>query len=247
MAGLGSPVQAIYYPCSDTPSLVRTELSQVHSLALSNPDVRGLGMVSIRGRIVSFDPVLRVGIIQPEASTQGVVFVESNVVNTRAPLHTMIGRAVLFDIIHTDQGTAAVNVHITRRLFLKPGNLLGALVAPLLVGFTTYGLVNHLRWPHLHSYIVSVNFVSFLFVMVLSRAPFSYKLQAADLMAITLAVAGGAIGIFIAALFLPTRFRTDSARFWLVVLIILQGFALHHLDPQILSSRTWRPLLTAER
>jgi hypothetical protein len=200
-------------------------------------------MVSISGRIVSFDPVLRLGMILPDSSTQGVVFLESNVVNSRAPLHTMIGRAVLFDLIHTEHGATAVNVHLVRRPLLKPGNLMGALMAPLLVALTTYACAYYLRWPEIHSYIVSINLVSFLFVIVLSRIPFSYKLRPADLMAITLAICGGAIGAFVASLFVPTRFRADSARFWLVALIILHGVVVHRLDPRLLSAQSWKPLL----
>jgi hypothetical protein len=204
-------------------------------------------MVPISGRIVSFDPVLRIGTILPDSSTQGVVFLENNVINTHAPLHTMIGRAVVFDLIHTEQGATAVNIRISRSIQLKPGNLMGALVAPLLVVLTTYACIHYLQWPQLHSYIVSINFVSFLFVMVLSRVPFSYKLRPADLMAITLAICGGAIGALVASLFVRTRFRTDGARFWLVALVIVHGFVVHRLDPQVLSSESWRPLLASTR
>lgn len=200
-------------------------------------------MIPINGRIVSFDPVLRTGLILPDSSTQGVVFLENNVVNTRAPLHTMIGRAVVFDLIHTEHGATAVNVRITGRPLLKPGNVMGALVAPLLVALTTYACIQYLWLPPLHSYIVSINFVSFLFVIALSRIPFSYKLRPADLMAIALAIAGGASGGFVASLLVPCRFRTESARFWLVALIIVHGFTLHRLEPRILSSQSWKPLI----
>jgi uncharacterized membrane protein YsdA (DUF1294 family) len=154
---------------------------------------------------------------------------------------------VVFDLIHTEQGATAVNIRISRSIQLKPGNLMGALVAPLLVVLTTYACIHYLQWPQLHSYIVSINFVSFLFVMVLSRVPFSYKLRPADLMAITLAICGGAIGALVASLFVRTRFRTDGARFWLVALVIVHGFVVHRLDPQVLSSESWRPLLASTR
>lgn len=175
------------------------------------------------------------------------MFLENNVVNTHAPLHTMIGRGVHFDLIHTEQGATAVNVRITRRPLLKPGNLMGALVAPVLVALTIYACTRYLNWPLLHSYIVSINFVSFLFVIVLSRIPFSYKLRPADLMAIALAIAGGAIGVFTASLFVPSRFRVDSARFWLVALIVFHGFTVKRLDPLILSSQSWKPLIVGLR
>jgi hypothetical protein len=183
------------------------------------------------------------GIIQPHASTQGVVFLENDVVNTHAPLHTMIGRTVAFDLIHTERGPAAVNVRISKRLLVRPGNLMGALAAPLMVALTTYLGIYQLRWPHFHSYIVSINFVSFLFVVVLSRIPFSYRLRPADVTLIGLAISGGAAGSFVASLLVPTRLRADSARFLLVALIIVHAFAAQRLDPRILSSQSWKPIV----
>jgi|GEM_PF-3212826 len=200
-------------------------------------------MTPLRGRIVSFDPVLRMGLIQPQESTQGVVFLERDVVNSRQPLHTKIGRVVTFDVVHTDTGAMCVNVRLIRNTVALPKNLLSIFAPPLLVALATYLCVHQLSWPPVHSYIIAVNLVSFIFVGVLVRIPPSYRLRPADITVLVLSVAGGAAAFLVASLFVPTRLRTDFARFWLILLILLHVVLIRELDADVLSRRSWKPVV----
>jgi uncharacterized membrane protein YsdA (DUF1294 family) len=153
---------------------------------------------------------------------------------------------VSFDLIHTERGPAAVNVRIVRRLPLKPGTLMRTLAAPLLVAIATFICIYYLRWPHIQSYIISINVVTILLVIVLSRVPFSYQLGVPDITVFVLSILGGALGAFVASLFVRTRLRADSARFWLVVLIILHGCVLHRLDSRLLTRESWKQIIDSD-
>lgn len=200
-------------------------------------------MTPLRGRIVSFDPVLRMGLIQPQESTQGVVFLERDVLNSRQPLHTKIGRVVIFDLVYTDTGPMCVNIRLKRTPIVVPKDLLSILAPPLLIALATYVCVYEFSWPLLHSYIISINLVSFIFIGVLARIPPSYRLRPADFAAIALSIAGGAAAIFVASIFVTTRLRTDFARFWLIILIILHIVLIRQFEPEVLSRRSWKPIL----
>jgi Na+-transporting NADH:ubiquinone oxidoreductase subunit NqrB len=183
------------------------------------------------------------GLIQPQESTQGVVFLERDVVNSRQPLHTKIGRVVTFDLVHTDTGAMCVNVRLIRSTTALPKNLLSIFAPPLLVALATYLCVHQLSWPLPHSYIIVINLVSLIFVNVLARIPPSYRLRPADITVLVLSVAGGAAAFLVASLFVPTRLRTDFARFWLIVLIILHVVLIRELEPDLLARRSWKPII----
>lgn len=187
--------------------------------------------MSLIGQIISHDQSLKVGIIRAQNSAHSVMFLEGDVTNRNPEAGSLVGRAVLFDVVQTPNGLAAVNITLVRKRLFRPGEWLAVLLAPLLVVGATYGLQAELGWPMIHSYLAAVNLVSFMLCIIMATRPLTYETRPAEVALFLLAAAGGAPSTLFASCLVRSKLRGDAGRFALFALIVLQLMLLYRYSP----------------
>ena len=193
------------------------------------------------GTIVSHDLSLHTGLVLPDGNAQAIAFTEGDVLNWQrtAPL---FGQRVSFEVVQTPHGYAAVQMFLLDQK--KPRNLelrdfLAVLIAPLLVAGTTYALSHFLNFPLIFAYIPTINFISFMMVMLVSNSSRVQRPKFAEFMVVALAFCGGAPAILLAVLFSGARLRSQSMFLLVAALVIMQAIALKKYFPEVYDWHTW--------
>lgn len=196
-----------------------------------------------KGRLTSFDPTLRVGMIMPVGSTRGLVFSQDNVVGCRGPINRMLGQEVTFELVASPQGPVPVNVKIKPLPLLRPGETMAALSAPLLTAVATAAAVYVAGWPALNSYLLTINLITFAFILLKAGRPWGYNLQLTDYVVFFMALAGAAPIAVLTASLVPSRLRIEPARIFLIAVSVAQLYFLYNFHPEIFTNESWAPIL----
>ncbi len=193
------------------------------------------------GTIVSHDLSLHTGLVLPDGNAQAIGFTEGDVLNWQrtAPL---FGQRVSFEVVQTPHGYAAVQMFLLDQK--KPRNLdvrdlIAVLIAPLLVAGTTYALSHYFRLPLIFAYLPTINFISFMMVMLVSNSSRGQRPRFAEFMVVALAFCGGAPAILLAVFFSGARLRSESMVLLMAALVIMQAIALKRYFPEVYDWHTW--------
>lgn len=185
------------------------------------------------GKVASHELESSVGIIKPNNSADGVLFLEGDIAKKPTIVGSLVGKEVSFDLVQTDRGPMAVNIVLLRSKLLRPGNAMGAILSLPLASGIGYFFWEYLRWTPLVSYLAAVNLVAFMLIVCQGNQPYSQRLRPAEIAVAAFAVAGGALAAFFATLLVPSRWYGDAGRFGLLALIVAHGFALHAIAPEL--------------
>jgi hypothetical protein len=196
------------------------------------------------GTIISHDPSLHTGLLIPDESHEAIPFTEGDVLNwdRYTPL---LGERVRFEIVQISGGFVAVHIHLPPRE-RKPdysGNLLPALVSPLIVGTVTYLLHIWLWWPLIISYFITVNFVALVLMILIAASGYSPSIRPCEWAAMAFAALGGSPAMIFSAYLLPTRFRTEQALVFFIGLTVCYGLLARRYVPEIFEPEFWKNLL----
>jgi len=199
--------------------------------------------MAFEGKIVSFDKRAQMGLIVTNTSSEGIFFMAGDVQSTISAEENVVGRRVEFDVVRTDRGLMAVNIHVVRRMLIRPGEWLATILAPLMVAGASYWFYTSFFWPFLLAYLVAINLVCFIFLACLGLRPPYWNTQPSDAMLFLLSLAGGAVATLAASIVIPSKWQHDAARFFLLVMVIGHVLLLHTLEPEFLSRETIRMLM----
>ena len=202
--------------------------------------------MSLFGQIISHDQRLGAGVIRVENSPHSVMFKDHDVVGLTPGSEHLLGRFVFFDVVQTPDGLNGINIRLARKKLLAPGEWMVALVTPLILLATTYGLKTELGWPLLHSYLVGVNLVAFMLAIITSSRPLTYETRPSEVVLFILAAAGGALSLLFATSLVRSKMRSDIGRFALFALIVAQGMVLFKYVPGFFSKESFSIFLGSD-
>jgi hypothetical protein len=193
------------------------------------------------GTIVSHDLSLHTGLVLPDGNEQAIAFTEGDVLNWQrtAPL---FGQRVSFEVVQTPHGYAAVQMFLLEQKkprSLESRDFIAALITPLLVAGTTYALSHYLRVPLIFAYIPTINFVSFMMMLLVSQSSRGQRPRLAEFMVVTLAFCGGAPAIWVAVFFSGARLRSEGMFLLMAALVVMQAIALKKYFPEVFDWHTW--------
>ncbi len=199
------------------------------------------------GRITSHDIGSNAGIITPNNSGQGVIFLVGDLKNRTNVEKSLSSREVSFDIVQTERGVMAVNISLLGSRLLRPSDWLAALLAPILATCLGMYLWEFERWAPLVSYLASVNLVAFLLLICQSNRSYSPRLRPSEAVVALMALAGAAIAIFLASSLVASKWRTDVGRFALLIMLLLQILFIRSIEPKLISREAAQYLFRADR
>jgi hypothetical protein len=193
------------------------------------------------GTIVSHDLSLHTGLVLPDGNAQAIAFTEGDVLNWQrtAPL---FGQRVSFEVVQTPHGYAAVQMFLLDQKgprSLESRDFIAALITPLLVAGTTYALSNYLKLPLIFAYIPTINFISFMMVLLVSQSSGIQRPRLAQFMVVALAFCGGAPAILVALFFSGGRRHSESMFLLMAALVVIQAIAIKRYFPEVLDWHTW--------
>lgn len=193
------------------------------------------------GTIVSHDLSLHTGLVLPDGNAQAISFTEGDVLNWQrtAPL---FGQRVSFEVVQTPHGYAAVQMFLLdqkKDRSLESRDFIPALLTPLLVAGTTYALSHYLKVPLIFAYLPTINFVSFMMMLLVSQSSQAQRPRLAQFMVVALAFCGGAPAILLAGLFAGARLRSESMFPIMAALAFIQAIALKKYFPEVFDWHTW--------
>jgi uncharacterized membrane protein YsdA (DUF1294 family) len=179
----------------------------------------------------------------PDGGPHAIPFTEGDVLNWDRQT-TLLGQKVRFGIVQTAHGHVAIHIVIleqkTRKKVFVSNGLVASLVAPFLVGATTFCLTRFLDWPLVIAYLISVNFIAFITAVLVATMPRSHRARLPETVTILMAFCGAAPAVLIATYLIPSRLRSEPIVVLLFALIVIQVIAIKRYHPEIYRAETWR-------
>jgi uncharacterized membrane protein YsdA (DUF1294 family)/cold shock CspA family protein len=203
--------------------------------------------MALYGRITSHEGGTNIGIITPNNSAQGVMFLVGDLKNRKSDEQQLSGREVSFDIVQTDRGPMAINISLLGSRLLRPSDWLAALLAPILTTALAGYLWEFERWAPIVSYLAAVNLVAFLLLVCQSNRGYSPRLRPSEVVVALMAFGGAAVAIFFASSLVPNKWRTDAGRFALLIMVVLQIFVVRSIEPKLVSREASQYLFRSDR
>ena len=153
------------------------------------------------GTVISHDLSLHSGLVLPSGESHAISFTEGDVLNwDRRSL--LLGQKVSFEAVQTQFGVMVIS---TKQNTLVSREILSALSGPIGVLCAVAFLQRCTQASLIVSYIVAINSVQVLFLLLISSTQRTIKLRPSEVVAMLMALAGGAPAMLFARRLIPSR------------------------------------------